>query len=153
MSPNAMEENKVNTMQYDITSNTTIWSIGDTFNDDEGNIDRRVDTRDKGAEEGPATIKEIICFGLGSTGYRTIKLSVELFLVLRVQSLAFPVTYAGLIFLIYSIASMIAAGLIFMVYPTVSFGSATRSRIHFFASVGFSTGGFFGPAEIGRAHV
>lgn len=98
-------------------------------------------------EEKLFSMVEMARFSSGIAAYRIVRLSVELFLVVRVQELDFSVSSAGTIYLLYSLAS-IFAGLLFIWFPSICFGSLRNALAYFGLSVVFMFGGFVGTFHV-----
>lgn len=80
-------------------------------------------------------------FAAGMAGYRIVRLSVELLLILRIQELHWDVREAGFLFLLYSLAS-VAGSLLLMCFPSLFLGSSTRAWAFVVLTVGAACIGF-----------
>lgn len=80
-------------------------------------------------------------FAAGMAGYRIIRLSVELLLILRIQELHWDIRDAGLIFLLYSLASVVGS-LLLMFFPSLFLGSSPRAWAFLVLTVGAACIGF-----------
>ena len=90
-----------------------------------------------------STPMERMRFSAGIAGYRIVRLAMELFLILRIQQLGLPVSRAGNVYVLYSIAS-IGIGFVFLFFPTLCFGSLTKAIVFVVFSLGCMITGFIG---------
>lgn len=82
-------------------------------------------------------------FSSATAGYRIVRLTIELFLVKHIIDAGFEVTTAGLVFLVYSLANVVA-GLSFLWFPTLWLGTPFRATSFFVISVSLMSFGFIG---------
>ncbi|CAB9500156.1 Cardiolipin synthase 1 [Seminavis robusta] len=108
--------------------------------DDEQDLEK---DNDKQVPELRFSTMELIRFSCSIGAYRILRLSLELFLVMRIDELDFAVSQAGTVFLLYLMAS-ITAGLFFLWQPSIFFGSAVRGTAFVVLGVSFMFGGFLG---------
>lgn len=80
-------------------------------------------------------------FAAGMAGYHIIRLSVELLLILRIQELDWNISEAGLIFLLYSLAS-VAGSLHLLWFPSLFLGSSLRAWMYLVLTMGAACIGF-----------
>ncbi|CAB9523941.1 Cardiolipin synthase 1 [Seminavis robusta] len=90
--------------------------------------------------------KDIIRFSAGVTGYRIVRLSIELFLVERTSELQLAVSQAGLLYLLYSLANILTGVALFHFPNAIFAGAATKNGAFIVPvlSAGSMTGGLFG---------
>ena len=86
---------------------------------------------------------EMARFSAAISGYRIVRLSVELFLVVQIQELDMSISKAGLVYLMYALAS-IFTGLVLMRFPTIGLGTLTKAIAYFVLSMVSMVGGFVG---------
>ena len=69
-----------------------------------------------------------IRFASGIAGFRIIRTTLELFLVLRMQELGFAMSKAGIVYLLFGVSSVFT-GVFFILWPSFCFGSKCKASI------------------------
>ena len=75
-----------------------------------------------------STAMKHIRFASGIAGFRIIRTTLELFLVLRMQELGFAVSKAGIVYLLFGVSSVFT-GVFFILWPSLFFGSKCKASV------------------------